>query len=141
MNNRASRIEDTLAFLVEMAVDPKAVATEICKTVEDIHTALHPVIGARGVSALYARSFLLTCLAHSWLTCTHNGIAKEIDAPALMSAFAGRSGVEAAAAGATLLKSFDKLLTSLIGTSLTDRLLRPVWDGHSSRRPDQDISP
>ena len=44
----------------------------------------------------------------------------------------------AVAANMALLQNFQDVLTSLIGLSLTERLLRPVWDKVSSGQAEQD---
>ena len=46
----------------------------------------------------------------------------------------------AVAANAALLQNFQDLLTSLIGLSLTERLLSPVWDKPSSGQAEQDTA-
>lgn len=43
-----------------------------------------------------------------------------------------QDGIEATATNAALLQHFQEVLTTLIGASLTERLLRPVWDITSS---------
>jgi hypothetical protein len=54
---------------------------------------------------------------------------------------AQRSSAEAAAGGSTFLNTFHELLASLIGPSLTKRLLRSVWEPPSSGTAAQDTSP
>jgi len=44
------------------------------------------------------------------------------------------------AGGGALFQSFHALLTSLVGASLTDRLLHSVWVHSSSTSPAQDTS-
>ena len=44
----------------------------------------------------------------------------------------------AAAAGGALLQTFHKLLTTLVGSSLTERLLRSVWTNHFDAPSAQD---
>ena len=43
--------------------------------------------------------------------------------------------------GGALLQTFYELLASLVGPSLTERLLRSVWAHSSSGPPAQDTSP
>ena len=45
----------------------------------------------------------------------------------LQAELAKQTAAEAAAAGTALLRVFHVLLTTLIGESLTERLLRSVW--------------
>lgn len=110
-----------------------------------LEAALVPIIGPRGVEALGQRSVRLVSPLHPWLAA---------DAPAglalygplrLASLLAQRSPQEALAAGNAFLQTFDGLLASLIGPSLTDRLLQPVWDStalpHLNSPAGQDSTP
>ena len=47
---------------------------------------------------------------------------------------------EAATVGAALLQSFHELLGSLVGPSLTERLLRSLWDRPLSDPPASDTT-
>ncbi|NRF70196.1 hypothetical protein HLB44_24620 [Aquincola sp. S2] len=100
--------------------------------------ALTPIIGGRGVAALYKRSLYLSAPAHPWLAGMHEGSTAAIDLIALRSVVSQQSGDEAVQGGNTLLLTFHKLLGSLIGLSLTERLLRPLWADSSSGPPAQD---
>lgn len=55
------------------------------------------------------------------------GGADKLDAALLVSLLAQRSSDEAAATGNCFLQTCHGLLCSLIGASLTERLLRTVW--------------
>jgi hypothetical protein len=79
------------------------------------------------VAALYKRSVHLTSQTHPWLAGTHEGITTATDVASLTSLFARQTSAEAAAAGTLMLQTFCGLLSALIGPSLTERLLRPVW--------------
>ncbi len=97
----------------------------------EIDEALHPIIGRRGMAALYNRSLSLAVADHPWLAAGYQGALSAIDTAALKSALAGQTAAEATAGGSALFQSFHGLLASLVGSSLTDRLLHPVWE-HSS---------
>jgi hypothetical protein len=100
----------------------------------EIDAALHPVLGHRGVAALYQRSLTLCAASHPWLRIAEPGVPSTVDAAALRAAL-GKQGAAEALAGATaLLHAFHALLASLVGASLTDRLLRAVW-AQSPRAP------
>lgn len=90
---------------------------------------------------LYRRCLHLTAPAHPWLAGLHEGGQATVDLAALRSAFAQQSSTSAAAAGGAFLQAFHELLSSLIGPSLTERLLRPAWVPFSSGPPAQDTSP
>ena len=110
-------------------------------TWQDIDAVLSPVIGQRGVAMLYKRSLYLIGPVHPWLAGMHEGVQATIDLEALKSAFAQQSSANAAAAGGAFLHTFYELLTSLVGPSLTERLLRPVWAHFSSGPPAPDTLP
>lgn len=93
----------------------------------EIVAALSPIIGTRGVTALGQRSLHLASAAHPWLVARQPADADPQDAAWLVSLLAQRNPDEAAAAGSTFLQTFRELLSSLIGASLTERLLRSVW--------------
>lgn len=58
----------------------------------------------------------------------------------MKSEFAQQSSADAASAGSVLLQTFYDLLASLVGLSLTERLLRSVWANSSRGPPAQDTS-
>jgi hypothetical protein len=121
--------------------DPVAIAGELVRLVQDIAAVLTPLLGARGVAALYQRALHLTRTRHDWLAEPLEVAQPLIDLVALQTAFARQERVEAAAAATALLHSFHHLLASLIGLPLCERLLEPVW-AHSLRRPNaQDSTP
>lgn len=140
-SEESSRIADPLALRVGPNPDAAQVANAIGAIWEQIDDALTPIIGAQGVVALYKRTVRLTCAVYPWVASGLEGIPSELDPKALKSVLARRSGAEAAAAGSAFLQTFHNLLASLVGPSLTERLLRSVWTNPLSGRPAQDISP
>jgi hypothetical protein len=104
-------------------VEPAQVADAIASTLQAIDAALRPIIGERGVAALYSRSLYLTSSAHPWLARMHEDVQ---DLAALKSTLAQQSTDDAAAGGSALLRTLYDVLASLIGSSLTERLLRSV---------------
>ncbi len=93
----------------------------------ELDLALSPIIGLRGVTALGQRSLHLASAVHPWLSARQPGGPTTLDAASLVSLLAQRSSEDAAAAADTFLQTFHGLLTSLIGGSLTERLLRTAW--------------
>lgn len=96
----------------------------MCK---DFGTALTPIVGPRGVAALYKRSLFLTSHQHPVLSGLHEGIQTTMDLSRLTTTLASLSEAEANTVGAALLQSFYELLSSLVGLSLTERLLSSLW--------------
>jgi len=107
----------------------------------DIDLALHPIIGHRGVAALYNRSLRLTVAAHPGLAGDHPDALAALDVTALRAALVQQTATEAAAAGTALFRSFEQLLASLVGPALTVQLLRPVWTHPAVSPPAQDDTP
>lgn len=129
----SSRIRTTLAARArddrkgEGRIAPSVVA--LCA---EIDVALTPIIGQRGVAALYKRSLFLTSQEYpALLDLQENGRA-EMDLSPLNAALTPLSDAEATLVGGALLISFYELITSLVGPSLTQRLLRSLWDRPSS---------
>lgn len=121
--------------------DADMVAASAAAIWRDVQAALAPIVGERGVAALYKRSLHLACGDHPWLNA-----AFEDDVPllfdALRRALAQRTAAEAAAGHGALLQLFHDLLTSLIGSSLTERLLgSPPVVNFSSGAAAQDSLP
>jgi len=103
------------------------VAASIAATYRDIEGALSPIIGARGVAALCNRSVHVARQSYPWLAGLEAGSQATMDVDSLTSLISQQTPSDAAAAGGLLLQTFHELLASLIGGSLTERLLRPVW--------------
>ncbi len=102
--------------------------------------ALSSVIGQHGVTALYKRSLQITRPAFPCLAQVQDDASQVTDFALLRATLAQQDSAVAAAANLALLGSFYDLLTSLIGRSLTDRLLRSAWDNLSSGHAAQDTS-
>jgi hypothetical protein len=123
----SGRIGAPLADLARKGADVAQIADALVSTLQKIDAALSPIIGQGGVAALYRRSLYVTGQAHPWLAGTHEGIHTAVDLSALKSQLVQQTSVKAAAGGDALLQTFYKLLASLVGPSLTERLLRSVW--------------
>lgn len=102
---------------------------------------LEPHYRSGGVAALYKRSLYLTVSTHPWLGGAQQGAQAGVNITVLKSLLAQQSSADAAAAGGALLQTFYELLASLVGPSLTERLLRAVWTNPFSGAPAQDTSP
>jgi hypothetical protein len=129
-----------LAYRLADDVSAGQVADTVVALWAEIEQALHPILGQRGVAALYNRSLGLTAAAHPWLRISAQGVLAAIDPVALRAALAAQPAAEAVAGGHALFLSFHTLLASLIGRSLTERLLRPVWAHSTGASPAQDTS-
>lgn len=114
------------------------VADSVGSTLLGIEQALSPIVGPRGVAAIYTRSLHLSKQGFAWLPDASTSAAMAGDVGTLTRVLVGRTPAEAALAGARVLGEFHALMTTLIGTSLTERLLRSVWAPFLSSPPAQD---
>jgi len=119
-------IHGTLNQRAGDAPDVGTVLEAVGSTWQTMAAQLEPVIGARGVSVLLNRALYLTVKSYPWMKPTNAQEAADA-MENLRLRFADRSALEAAEAGCALLVTFTELLSSLIGESLTERLLACVW--------------
>jgi hypothetical protein len=124
---------------------PDAGVEQIVETImtvwREIEEALRPIIGHRGVAALFNRSLTLVSAKHPWLRAGLGGALVAVDPTALWATVLQQSAAVAAAGGAALFQSLHDLLASLVGATLTGRLLRSVWAPYAGAPPAQDLSP
>jgi len=107
--------------------EPAAViASAVAATWRDIEAALTSIIGVQGVAALYKRSLALASRAHPCLLEPAATGSTVIDLTALTAALGQQTSNDAASAGGDFLQTFYGLVESLIGPSLTHRLLRKM---------------
>lgn len=125
------RLVASMAALADLAAqggDSQQIATTAVTTWHDIHAALLPVIGPRGVCALYQRSLHQARVDFPWLGPVHATALDSGEFDALRKALLHQPSTVAADAHNALLAAFYGLLGNLIGESLTERLLSVVWD-------------
>jgi hypothetical protein len=133
----ASRIEAMFFRCAEEANGSARIASTAAKLWSGVDAELAPIIGQRGVTALYQRSVLIARTRFSWLP--HGaGELRTGELRELQAALLAQPPMLAAAASAALLKIFSDLLTNLIGEGLNERLLGSVWDKFSSGLAAQD---
>lgn len=89
--------------------------------------ALAPIIGQQGVAALLRRSQYLMRDTHPWLAACPTDAAGAPAFGALQSAVRAQPAADSAQANGALLQVFHDLLSSLIGASLSERLLKSTW--------------
>ncbi len=120
-----------------------AVVEATLATLADISLALTPIIGLHGVAALYKRS-LFVCAARQ--ACLIDVPAKTIsredglDLSPLRAALLVQDAHTVDVCSNDLLNTLNQLLTSLIGASLCERLLRSAWENSLCGQPPQDQS-
>lgn len=133
------RMDAPLARRLEENADNAQLAEAIVTIWGEIDRVLTPILGHRGVAALYNRSLFLTALQYPCLADIHQGVQAEMSLAELKSLLAQQSDLNAVA-GNAIFQMFHELLTSLVGASLTERLLRPVWENSLIAPPAQDTS-
>ncbi len=106
---------------------------------ETIVDALTPLLGQRGVAALYRRTLSVAGRTHPCLLQAQEN-TEPINFKKLRKVLAQQPADIAAAATDASLETFHELLNSLIGRSLTQRLLGTVWSPLFSGSPEQDPS-
>jgi hypothetical protein len=107
-------------------------STEIAQTAHEVwrlvEASLTPIVGHRGVAALYRRSVYLLRSDHPPLG-VFDLDATSVDVLAELQRSSERQTAEVAMEmNAAMLETFRELLAKLIGASLAERLLRPAWD-------------
>jgi hypothetical protein len=130
-----------LGGLAEAGSSSDRVADSVGSTLRAIEQALAPIVGQRGVAALYKRSLHLAGNSFPWLPNAPASVLAAMDVGPLTTALAARTAGDAALAGASVIREFRTLLTTLIGHSLAERLLRSVWAAFLSSPPAQDNTP
>lgn len=139
LDGKAGRqIAASLACQAGVCATAAQIADATVAAWQAIDSALAPIIGQRGVVALYKRSLYLNLVLRPCLNAAIETNEPLLGLVALKSVMAQQSADDAAAIGGELLQTFHELLTSLVGPSLTERLLRPVWTGFISGPPAQD---
>jgi hypothetical protein len=135
------QIVASLAHRVGNTADIAQIADGIVTTLQDINATLIPIIGPKGVAALYRRSLYLCTSLHPRLAGTYESLVIAMDLMELKSLLVQQNQADAIFFGEELLTAFYELLATLIGPSLTARLLRAVWENSLSDTSAQDISP
>jgi hypothetical protein len=107
----------------------------------EIAAALTPIIGQRGLEALFRRSLQLMLASPAGLAIVPAPVGASLDPPAWQTLLVQQEASAALAAASIFLQTFYGLLTSLVGSSLTERLLRSIWTHETGRAPAQDKAP
>lgn len=110
----------------EAALGARRVADQAFATWCRIDARLTPVIGQRGMNALYQRSLQRAGEAHACLAVMGERPTRPDDPGGLHAMLLRQSETRARDAQATLLRTFCRVLAQLIGASLARRLLVTV---------------
>lgn len=135
-----ARPPEPLGHRVAADVDDAGAARAVVAVWRDVDLALRPVVGPRGVVALFNRSAHLAAAAHPWLGLAGQDPASPLDLGALQALLLAHGANQALPAGNRLLDELHGLLEHLIGRVLTERLLRTAW-GPPGSAPMQSARP
>ena len=139
MPNTKQVFQSALTQLSTDSADASRIARGAIATLHAIDAGLAPIISQRGVAALYQRSLFLIRPGFPWLVAVYEGALVPGDFSSLQAALAEQSAEDAMLGTTALLNTFHDLLSSLIGESLTDRLLGSICDAPSSGDAVHDI--
>ena len=141
IQNGTPGIQSALSKLAAEGADAPRIAEAAVSILHAINAALSPIVSQRGVAALYRRSLYLTRSDFPWLTSVYDGALAPGEFEPLHAVLAQQTRLEAMVATDALLRTFHELLTSLIGGSLTERLLKTALDTSPANDSVQDASP
>lgn len=141
LSEESRQIVASLAHRAGPDADTARIAEAIVAILQDISAALTPIIGQQGVIALYRRSLHLCASTHPRLACTYDNLQTPMDLIELKTVLVEQDETDAQFFGEMLLTTLYELLTTLIGPSLTARLLRGVLQPSLSETPSQENSP
>lgn len=140
-SEESRQIVASLAQRVGPEADTPKIAQAVVAILQEMDAALTPIIGQQGVVAMYRRSVHLCAFTHPHLTGAEDDGQPRLDLIALNSVLVEQPPTDALLFGEALLTAFHDLLTTLIGASLTARLLGGVWESSLSAPLSQETSP
>lgn len=114
-------------------VDATRTARAAVATWHEVDKVLTPLLGARGVTALYRRSLRANVADYPWLRAADESGQAVIRFQALQSALSQQPRQVAAAASVALMASFRDELIEFVGEPMAGRLLRAVADPETRR--------
>ncbi len=128
LNSRGrEKVRRTMAHHAGASPDADAVAKATFIIWNDVEARLSTVIGTKGVDILFKRSLYLTTSSFPWLKGTEHPQDRESLFSGIKACLASRETESSTEAGCAFLNILTELLNTLIGDSLTERLLEPVW--------------
>jgi hypothetical protein len=140
MDSFAVGRQATLLHSASTGTPPRRIADSAEAIWTRIDAALTPIIGARGVNALFKRSVSLVGDHHPWLQ-TAYAVARNPKVFSVLSAtLSQQSALSAAEVNGELLQAFFELLANLIGRPLTERLLQPALEKFSNGDDVQEVA-
>ena len=130
-------LHDSIFHVLGNEADADAVAAATVRAVESLMGELKPLVGRLATLALYTRSLHL---ANASFARPDPTLKPEDDLASLRTDLLRRSPEDARRASHALLRALVDLLVSLIGQSLTDRMLRSAWGISNDERPTKEMT-
>lgn len=124
---RRKAIRRAIARRAGVAPNADAIAQATLDTWQQIAAQMESVIGARGVDALFTRSLHVVGKRYRWLEISGVRGNAAVSLATIKSCFESQDATVAIDAACELLTTFAELLASLIGESLTARIVDVVW--------------
>ena len=112
-----------VARLAAEGADAATIAAQAIAAWREAHGVLAPIIGEPGVAAVFRRSLHLAETDHAWLASVHESTAGADLMIPLHAALSAQTSSQAVSGNDALLRTFIDLLSNLIGSALTQRLL------------------
>jgi len=106
-------------------------ASLVERLLQDADAVLAPIVGKRATERLSAVNLQSTAESWPWLQCEENDSAS-VATYSLRAVIAAQQLPIAEAASLAVIQNFYLKLTQLIGLSLTEKLLRPVWESSAA---------
>jgi len=128
MQSESSSVRGAFGAIVARGGNSTDIAHAAREVWQHIDASLSPIIGPRGVAALYRRSVHLLRRDHPSLDALHPEAVAADHFAELQRASDLQTRDGALDMNAAMLETFRDLLTKLIGASLSERLLQPAWD-------------
>lgn len=116
-----------------MAQPTEKAADAAIKLWEQMAVQIISIVGEDGFDSLYARSIFLNQATFPWLAANPLPKAEQRFAE-LKASLKGQAPAQASEANSLLLITFTDILASLIGESLTTRILHLAWGDDISTR-------
>lgn len=136
---------DTLRALLAQRIgnpsNARTVADAAIDTWDQLAAELVPVIGVGGVNVLFNRALYLIGATFPWLATVEEHVDGGERLADLRAHLENQEAAVAAEAASALLATFIELLATLIGETLTERLLMPVWAAGAPVRKAEDKTP
>lgn len=120
-------IRRALMYHAGNTLDENKVGEATLSIWQQMVTWLAPIIGVRGLNALFSRSLNLTKSTFPGLAFNGDHVDNDTLLLSLKERLSDCEKDDAIEASYVLLVTFTELLSNLIGESVTEQLLRPVW--------------